>query len=530
MTLFQFGLIASLLVAAANVAWNRISDGEDPAEETSSWAAVVASVFLAISIRFFFVLLLLRTEFVAFEADEITRWMISYSWSETPYFFTWWDGIWLSGNFAYYGFFMWFLQSPLVALQVGNCIAQGVGIAGLAYTGYVIGGSRRAAMASALLASVGYPFIIMSIGALSEIVMMTLIGPLFAFTLQFLSCSRDQVVRRLVLAVAGAVAVFALASHHYIGWIAILTGGPFLLLGIFCRWRSFGWAGWIGLVLLLFGAGLFPILWMLSSWHYFGSPLAFLENQSKLNAAHMQNLLPPEVPAFFTNPLTYWKQAAFLILPSLAGLVLPFGSSLFVRRLSLGSFIWVFLILYSLRAHLSGYYAAYERYVALHYMLTIPLAGAALGDLAAALSGPRRLSLPLRTALLGLLSCFMLCWCAYNVSISFKYSKTNGTADWPTDTLTVGYWLKRELNYPQILTMEEVQGTIGVYERDSAGFSGNFMAYISGRPDKLLPVAHESWPSQIPTVFRILISNDEVIPMGFVQVTSFGQWRVLRRS
>lgn len=530
MTLFQIGLIASLLVAVAHIVWSRICAAEDQEANFPSWGAVVASVFIAITVRFFFVLLLLRTEFVAFESDEITRWMISNSWSQTPYFFTSWDGIWLSGNFAYYGFFMWFFQSPLVALQVGNCVAQAVGIAGLAYTGYVIGGSRRAAMASALLASVGYPFMIMGTGALSEVVMMSLIAPLFAFTCQFLSCSRNQVMRRLLFAFAGAIATFGLASHHYLGWIAILTGIPLFLLAIFFRWRGLGWTGWLGLLIMAVGAILFPILWILGSWHYLGSPLAFLKNQMELNRMHMQDHSHIEVSAFFANPSTYWKQAAFLVFPALASMALRVGPNWFLRRLSLGLFIFTFLLLHSLRAHLSGFYVTHERYVALHYMLTFPLAGAAIGDLVSALFGPKRLSLPLRTALMGLLSCFMFCWCAYNVSISFKYSKTNGTAEWPTDTLTVGYWLKRELNYPQILTVEEIRGTLGVFELDPAGFSLNFMAYTSGRPDSLLPVAHVSWPSQIPMGFRVVISNDEVIPEGFVQITSFGQWRVLRRS
>lgn len=198
MTLLQIGILTAILVSVARAFLTRKVITGNHSGCAPSWSAVSACILLAICIRFFLVMLLLRTEFVAFEGDEVNRWALAHQWSQSPFFFSGWDGIWLSGNFAFYGTLMWFFESPLVALQVGNCLAQVVGILGLAHAGYVIGGSRICAIVTALLTAVGYPWVLMGVGALSEALTASLIVPAFTFTLQFFTGPGEQTRNRMI--------------------------------------------------------------------------------------------------------------------------------------------------------------------------------------------------------------------------------------------------------------------------------------------------------------------------------------------
>jgi len=491
---------------------------------------VVSVILLSILIRFFMLLLFLRTDFVATEGDEVTRWMISGGWASDPFLFTSWDGVWLIGNFAYYGTLMRCFDDPLIALQIGNCLAQGVSIIGIAYTGYVVTGKRIAAMISALFAAVGYPFIWLGTGAMSEVLTSAVAPFAMAFVIQFLGCAPEESRRKLVWACLAALALFSAASQHFISWIAILTGIPLVGLALVVNWRNQGVAGWVGAGVIFFGMGLFPILWMIGSWHYLGSPLAFYENTKRMNMRDMGLESDVASSAFWAYPNLLWNQAGPLVILAVAAMMTRISSALSYRRYALGLYIFLLLLVFSVRAELSGFYLVRHRYVMLPYVLMIPLAGAAISDLWSRVGGSERSRLFKSVGIAALMCVLVIGWIGFNFSMSFRFAEFSGSTYWHNDGLAIGYWLKRELKFPQVLTPEEAGGLIGVHERDIGGASWNLMAYNAGENERIRAIPQDQWNDAISTDFRILISNDEVIPMGFVQITSFGQWRVLRRS
>jgi len=508
--------------------WGRRIDSA-PESESISWGTVAACVMGAICLRLLFLLVFGRTSFFTSEIDEIIRWQIAKNWSLMPFLFTAWDGIWLTGSFAYFGTCMLIFDDPLIATQIGNCIAQIVGIVGLAYTGYVVGNSRIAAIATALLASVGYTYIWLGYGAMSEVLMAALIAPAFVSVVQFLGCEREAGRRKLIWAATAGIILFLFAANHYVAWIAIITGIPFLIVGLIIRRRHLAITGWIGVALIILGMGLFPVLWMYGSWYYLGDAMKFYENTIRMNVQQMGELGTEGVARYLVYPKLYLRQSAPLLLLIFASIMAFPSAENIRRRYSLGLFGISLLLVLSLRAESSGFAIPHQRYTILPYTLTFPLVGAAIADVwqrhrsGIGFFSPRRLSLAAMLALLG------VGWCGYNYTMSLRYNEFCATKTWPQDTMAIGHWLKAELANPQLLTPEEAHGMIGVHEREPFINHCALMAYASGAANRWRPIAGTDWKNQIPGELRIIITNEVGPVPGFTRINTFGQWRVFRR-
>lgn len=543
MTNILIGLAGAAVLAVLSLIFPaREKDSADGSASLNPALLAIICALIAVIVRLVQLSMLSRSGFIGAEMDEPTRWAMAASWTKDPYFFTFWDGVWLTGGVAYTGVFMKLVGDPIRGMQAANLAAQIFTLGAIAAAGWMVGGRARCGAAAAALASVGFPFIFIGTGPLAEGMM----GGTACFTL-FASVGflKPGVARgkRFAFEIATAAGLFATASLHYNGWIAILVAAPLLLAGVWACRREFGKLEWLGVALIVLGAAAFPAAWIFESARVLGSPLAFLHNQTRLNAEHMAGVKATygDHDPLWVYPRLFWSEAGALIpLLLLAAAPGPRPEPCAARglrpaRLAALAVILLFLIATSLRAKLSGFCPPFHRYLIIPYALSFPAAGAAF----ATLPSPRALLLdPARRALARRFaaSAVVVGFCAFGwgwTGLNFKMArdpqKHLHSITWDHDAISLAAWLQQELRHPQQLTRDESRNLIAFHAADAADEGiCNLIAYYSDRRGQLRLIPAGSWPA-VPPEFGLAITRTAELPEGFAPVTNIGRWRLLRR-
>lgn len=500
----------------------RATAGDAPAADLSRMqmlSLLVAGLFLHAAM----VLLMRRAGFLMHTFDEPVRFEISWNWARDPFFFTHWDGIWLSGSFIYYGAFMKLLGSASNGLEVALIVGWSFSVLGIAAVARVASARRWVAAAAGLLLAVGHPLVTISHGPMAEVPLIGFLGCAVALSWWLLARpERAFAGRKLLAALGAAVCLAAAASLHYTAWMAIVVLMPFLTWGAWMRRNQLGAADWAGLLLIVAGSAAFPLAWAFMSWRVFGSPTAFLENQ--VNALEPTQATTGGLLAMYPRLLLrqVWPLLPLMVAALAAAWRGPRRGSLRVLVLY-GAGL---LALMMLSAVSGGHGATPVRNLIVPYAVLLILVALAAIPLESLLF--QSASRGRRTAVAGLLLLFAG-WIVGNVVVAREDVAISRWVMEPDEVALAG-WLKHELSRPRTLD-PALRPRFAVITAEPRTVPAAMLAYLTGMPDAFILTEFEEdgLPLRLPPgVPYLLIDHDHDAVASFDLLARIGSWRVMR--
>lgn len=526
--LIEMAAVGGILLVIAVAIANRRN--RDAIAGDLNWTQTWLGLTTAFAIRMTALLFLIRNGQELMTMDEPIRWHIGYHWTEHPYFFTHWDGVWLPGQLAMSGVLGKLIHPPLISIQAGVFLCQLLTLAGMFYLCLVLTGRRWIGMLAVLITAMGYPLLWMGQGPLVE----TVIGGTFllamACLVRFVQIRTEKGRGGWCSLGLAALFIFATNALHYIGWMAVFIGMLFLVpLGLKHR-RNIGRAFWPASILIAFSAAIVPALWIFYSWRVLGHPFQFYIN------THVDQRIDinfgPQAASKIFRAMLYPKEItrqAGLLLPLIIGGVVIGGRGAAVRRWLFGFIATIGLIMEA-QALAGNFTWIYFRSLILVYLLLIVFACVSIEPVFGALQGIfgariRRLAW---TGLVVLLAG----WLGYNGLMANRY-ESHGE-DMPHDTIALGKWLQQETRRPQDLQSFGPETRIGIYYESYTATpftdqSKDYLAYSGGCPDRLASVSKKDFDEGRFNSFDyvFVFESDKAIPGGEM-FNRIGRWRLYR--
>lgn len=489
-----------------------------------------AIVLGAVIVRLSMLLLMARNGFLIFTMDEAVRGSIASGWSRDPFWFTQWDGIWLSGGFAYFGLLMKLLGGEVLGVQLGALLGSFLTISGAYFLACTLTGRRWIGAAAALLIAPGFPFLWFGHGPLVE----GLIGGLFlfsfAFCWRFAASDRDRPRQQWGYAIAAGTALFLATSMHYTAWMAIFLGVPFFVVAVWRRREALGPAGLPAGTFVLFSAAIFPVIWMLGSWHYLGHPLTFLRNQSGTMAYYMDVLGRSDagLSKFIVYFKELWNEAGPLLPATIGlGVVALWARTKLLGGRILGLYLIGLLLLMSSLAVSTGY-GVPSRSLIIVYSLVVVLTAVLFETFSNLVFFPGSKRNVLRLSALLSLCAMAMGWLGFNGLMANRYELYSGS-EAPHDTLVLGLWLQQEMRNSQQMRPLAPTSSIGFYTDENLGEWIALIGYLGSCHSRLVPLSADQWTNFQFDSLAYLISSDDRVPEGFGLLTQIGRWRIHSR-
>lgn len=522
---FLGSLLPLLLIGAAFAAclsWGLIALGRrgTPARGCDiSLMAGLAILLAAALARMCLMFVLTRRGFDILCADESCRLAIAWTWKNAPYAFSS-DGVWLTGNFCYYGLLMKLLGDTALALQVGVVLGHLLTVAGAYFLAWTLSGRHWIGAVGAWLVAFMFTFLWIGAGPLVEGLMTASFMIGLALAWRTLQTPKTQPLRQWSLAAGAGFFFFAVTTLHYAGWMALSVMLP-LLAGAAWQRRGDPARRILGPgALIVAGSALFPLLWCAWSWRVLGSPLAFLANQAALNNAyHIHTLWG------MTSPVGAYLRC-FL---AQAGMLLPLAiTALAWRGDGWGARRWLLLFiplllgLMTLSAIRGGISAGVFRNSAIPTTSMTILAALSLQPLEG-LFAPGRLRWPLRPLLGGMALLLLLAWMVFNMAMGNRYETTAFGHPFYTSS-ALGAWLRLEVRKPESLAGLGPQTRIGFYCAENCIEMRDYVAYQAGCPERLVALTPEQMQKGELKEFDYMISERPVTAVGWrpmMQITPY---------
>ena len=482
----------------------------------------IALLLAAIVIRLSLSIMLHRNGYLFYTMDEPTRWNMSVDWSHHPYPFTGWDGIWLTGSFAYYGAWIKLFGHPILGMQAGVLIAVFLTMSASYFLAWTMSERHWIGAAVVWLFTPAYPFLWFGHGPLAESLVAGLFMFSFAFCWKFLMNSRYPLTIWINAATASLL-LFATASIHYVAWLAILIGALFFSIAFWRRYGKLSSHHKAAVTLILLGAVLFPILWMIGSNHYLGHPLQFMRNQAAIMENYMTLLGRPDDPLlnFLVYPKTVVRQTGLLlpVVIVLGAIAAWRGSAVLGVRILFG-YILSLLLFMCLMAMRNGY-GVPERSITIVYSLILILFSLSLSALEPLWNYPKtRVRRLLLGASMGLLT---IGWFGFNGLIANRYVAQGGN-ELEHDNIALAGWLQQEALQSHALAPLSADSRIGIFERGGNPGTIDIIRYLSGMPVRLVYISEQQWSSGQTPAIDYLITNFTDSSSGFIPMKQFGRW------
>lgn len=469
--LLYLGVAAACGLAA--VSWRRPSPSAAPSDCPPVWAA--AALMGAFALRLAIVSLVEANGFILTTMDEPARWQLALDWAERPFLFSW-DGIWLTGNFAFFGAPVRWGLPLLMALQIGVLIQHAVTLGGMFYLTWILSGRRWPAAAAALAVAVAFPLLWMGRGPLAD----PMVGGAMLFgagwVIRWRRLCASGANRALGYACAAGVAAFVATSMHFTGWMAVAVAAPFVLGAALTAPPEGRRAARFGLLVIGFGSALFPFLWFTGSWGCYGDPFEFLRVQAEANQFYLpdQTLLPPRWAIYPWELACQWWMMAPLVL---SGGAMALAGRLGAPARWLGVYGLALLGLMALSAVMGGYSAGWYRSVIVLNLIGMALAAASLRSLGGWAAGVcwRRVSVAMAALVLA------GTWCVFNVANANR-AEMMTTQGLSHRWVAVGTWLGLEARHPAMLPPFRPDGRAVAYCEPGAQSILPYLNYTAGLP------------------------------------------------
>lgn len=475
------GAVLAALTTGGVLALGRREEPLNSQGRDISLMAGLAALFAAALARMSIMHVLTRHGFDFLCADESCRMAMAWGWKNSPYAFTY-DGVWLTGDFCYYGLLMKLIGNASLALQVGVALGHLLTVAGAYFLAWTLAGRHWIGAVGAWLVAFMFTFLWIGTGPLVEGPMTASFMIGLALAWRTLQAPGGPPARRWLLAAGAGFFFFAVTTLHYAGWMALAVALPLLA---WAAWQRRGELGWRILgpgALILAGSALFPLLWCYWSWRRLGSPLAFLANQTAVNQSyHIYTLWGMKSPV--GAYLRCFLAQSGMLLPLAAAALAWRERGLGPRRLLL-AFIPLLLGLMTLSTVKGGVSAGVFRNSAILTASMAILAALSLQPLEKLFvpGRPRGWLKPLLGGAAGLLA---LAWMAFNTAMGDRYEASAFGQQYHT-TVALGAWLQQEVRTPESLKGFGPRTRIGFYQKDNCTMMRDYLAYKAGCPERLV--------------------------------------------
>ena len=321
--------------------WITLSRKKDVSQAGDLERGTPWSMLLGVCLfKFSLVILLLTVGFTTIWADDPTRWIISYKWSQHP-FFSQPDQVWLPLCFYLYGLSMKIIPDLLLATRTMSLIISLASLFGMYVFGSTLTGRRYIGVLSALILATIPMHTWISVMTMSDVLYLVFEGLAPGFFLLYVwNINRDN-LKRAKLALLGMLfSVICLTATRYEGWmlgsvIGLVFWLHWFISRVYCKKVGWGW-----FVVVSVGMALFPMLWMGRSWKVLGSPLGFLStyDHDAVAGSYMSNAIGDKLMRYPKSLYLYFGK---LVPLGLAGMIW----SLFQRKKSPVLFIGVWVVI-----------------------------------------------------------------------------------------------------------------------------------------------------------------------------------------
>lgn len=466
--------------------WLVRRSGVSTAKDITPMAGLAALLGAALT-RMIVMYIVTRNGFDYFCADESCRLAMAWGWKGTPYLYTF-DGVWLTGNFCFFGLLMKWIGSPALALQVGVVLGHVLTVIGAYLLAWVLSTRHWIGAVGAWLVAFMFTFIWIGTGPLVEGLMTAffMIGLALAWRTLQLPMLRPWC--QYLLTGGAALSFFIVTTLHYVGWMALAVLIPILFCAAWLRRHELGRTGLVTVSVTAVFSSIFPLLWCYWSWRNHGSPIAFLAKQAEVNLTyhfHTNWGMKSPTPAYFR---CFLVQSGMLIPLACVNLTWR-GRGLTAQRL-LMLFIPLLLSLMTISTLRGGMAAGVFRNSAIMTASMTILAALSLQPLETVFSPGSPIRLLRKLTLGSLCILLFMTWIIVNLLLSNRYEQTFFGHRSHT-TMALGAWLQQEVRKPEWLKDFGPNTRIGFFQ-DLAGIENrDYLAYKAGCPERLVTLTKE---------------------------------------